>query len=197
MIKKLIFLIFGSIGLSFAALEPADAKQLTHPVQPGETIYTLSQRYGVPEAAIMKVNDLSDSAIEAGETLTIPAAVSAAERELLAKLVSAEAKGEPYAGKVAVATVVLNRVDNENYPDTVHDVIYEVTPSGHYAFSPVLDGAINNKPDDESRRAVTEALAFRGQGQQSLYFYNPKTATSGWVATREQTLVIGDHIFAK
>ncbi|MBM0067318.1 cell wall hydrolase [Alkalicoccobacillus gibsonii] len=174
----------------------ADAKS-THTIKKGETLSSISDQYAIPTAAIKRSNQLSSNNIVAGESLTIPTSVSANEKELLARLVHAEAKGEPYAGKVAVATVVLNRVDSDLFPDNVNDVVYERSASGHYAFSPVLDGSISNKADSESIRAVEEALQFRGQGQNSLYFYNPATATSKWVSTREQTLVIGDHVFAK
>ncbi|WP_059103980.1 cell wall hydrolase [Shouchella shacheensis] len=195
--KKFLISFAAFLGLTFLASATVEAGALTHPVQNGESLTTISDRYGIPIAAIKRMNGLSSNEIHAGTSLAIPAAVSAEERELLAKLVHAEAKGESYAGKVAAATVVLNRVDSDEFPNTVSDVIYEVTPSGHYAFSPVLDGAINQEAGTESRKAVTEALAFRGQGNHSLFFYNAATATSDWVATREQTIVIDNHIFAK
>lgn len=132
-----------------------------------------------------------------GERIKIPASVSESEKDLLARLVRAEAQGEPYAGKVAVATVVLNRVDHPGFPNTVHDVIYERTSTGHYAFTPVANGQINKPADAESIRAVNEALAFRGQGSGSLYFYNPKTATNQWIKSRPITVIIGNHVFAK
>ncbi len=197
MLKKTVLAFISLIGLSLIPFSQSDAKSLTHPVQAGESLYSLSERYGVSKTSIQRINELDTKMIEAGDTLTIPASISAEERELLASLVYAEAKGEPYAGKVAVAKVVLNRVDHPDYPNSVHDVITQVTETGHYAFSPVLDGAIHNEPDYESRKAVNEAITLRGQGQQSLYFYNPATATSNWVSTREQTIVIGNHIFAR
>ncbi|SDB82612.1 cell wall hydrolase [Shouchella lonarensis] len=197
MLKKILYVLIGFISIHCLSITEVKAKTLTHPVQSGDTIYLLSKRYGIPQAAIMRINNMKEPTLYTGRTITIPAAVSHADRELLAKLVHAEAQGEPYAGKVAVAAVVLNRVDHPSYPNNVHDVIYQVMPSGHYAFSPVLDGAIYQTPNEEARRAVNEALAYRGQGQGSLYFYNPATATSSWVATRERTIVIGNHVFAR
>lgn len=114
----------------------------------------------------------------------------------MAKLVHAEAKGEPYAGKVAVATVILNRLDKNDFPNTIKDVIYERV-GGHYAFSPVQNGAINQSAGSEAMKAVNEAIAFRGQGQGSLYFYNPKTSTSKWIFSTDTTVTIGKHRFAK
>jgi N-acetylmuramoyl-L-alanine amidase len=118
---------------------------------------------------------------------------TASEKDLLARLVRAEAESEPYSGKVAVATVVLNRVDNETFPNNIHDVIYQ---SGQ--FSPVSNGQINKPADSESVRAVNEALAFdRSKGAGSLFFYNPDTATSRWLDSKPTTLVIGNHVFKK
>jgi N-acetylmuramoyl-L-alanine amidase len=195
-LKKKLLASLLVVGLVATSTQMAEAKS-THTIKKGETLSSISDQYAIPTAAIKRSNQLSSNNIVAGESLTIPTSVSANEKELLARLVHAEAKGEPYAGKVAVATVVLNRVDSDLFPDNVNDVVYERSASGHYAFSPVLDGSISNKADSESIRAVEEALQFRGQGQNSLYFYNPATATSKWVSTREQTLVIGDHVFAK
>ncbi|WP_100404867.1 cell wall hydrolase [Bacillus solitudinis] len=196
--KKILLTL--SIVCTFMFLsnqQQVSAQATTHIVKQGESFYSLSQRYGQPVAAIKRINSKTNNSLKIGERLTIPTSISSQERQLLAKLVYAEAKGESYAGKVAVATVILNRVDSKTFPDSVRGVVYEVSPSGHYAFSPVKDGAINNSPDTEARKAVNEAISFRGQGSGSLYFYNPRTATSGWVATRQQTVVIGNHVFAK
>jgi N-acetylmuramoyl-L-alanine amidase len=118
---------------------------------------------------------------------------TSAEKDELARLVRAEAQSEPYAGKVAVAVVVLNRVDSADFPNSIHDVIYQ---SGQ--FSPVANGAINKAADAESIRAVNEALSTnRSLGAGSLFFYNPKTATSRWLDSRPTTVTIGNHVFKK
>ncbi|KKI90425.1 hypothetical protein WQ54_20945 [Bacillus sp. SA1-12] len=113
------------------------------------------------------------------------------EKNLLARLVHAEAKGEPFAGKVAVATVVLNRVENEQFPDTVKEVIYEKN-----AFEPVQNGSINEPANKEAQKAVQEALENEDKNDELLYFYNPETATSDWILTREVVKTIGNHAFA-
>ncbi|MED4261986.1 cell wall hydrolase [Priestia aryabhattai] len=118
---------------------------------------------------------------------------SSSDKDLLARLVEAEAGGEPYAGKVAVAVVVLNRVDSADFPNSIHDVIYQ---SGQ--FSPVSNGQINNTPSADSVRAVNEALSEnRSLGAGSLFFYNPSTAVSRWLDSRPTTIVIGHHVFKK
>lgn len=160
--------------------------------------HALENREAIRRAAqTADAKNRKDDRLYPGEKLIIPnAGITAAEKDLLARLVHAEAKGEPYAGKVAVATVVLNRVDHPDFPDTIRAVIYERS-GGRYAFTPVANGTINEPADRESYRAVEEALAFRGLGNGSLYFYNPKTAKSKWLRSRPVTVVIGNHVFAK
>lgn len=113
------------------------------------------------------------------------------EKNLLARLVHAEAKGEPYAGKVAVADVVLNRVKDKQFPDSVESVIYQKN-----AFQPVQNGSIQKKADKESRKAVEEALENGKENEELLYFYNPDTATSDWIFSRKVVKEIGNHAFS-
>ncbi|WP_404323982.1 cell wall hydrolase [Cytobacillus firmus] len=113
------------------------------------------------------------------------------EKKLLARLVQAEAKGEPFEGKVAVADVVLNRVEHEQFPDTVKDVIYQKN-----AFEPVQNGSINEPASNEAVQAVETALIDKEQNEEFLYFYNPETATSQWIFSREVVKKIGNHAFA-
>lgn len=115
------------------------------------------------------------------------------EIELLARLVRAEAESEPYQGKVAVACVVLNRVDSSAFPNTIKEVIYQ---KGQ--FQPVRNGEINKPADEDSIKAVNEALKEkRNIAAKSLFFYNPAIATSRWLDSRATTLVIGHHVFKK
>ncbi|ALC92782.1 peptidoglycan-binding protein [Bacillus sp. FJAT-18017] len=181
---------------AFTNAAPVDAAA-NHKVQKGETYWKIAVKYGIPIKELMKINNAKNAQLPIGKNLTIPnSSITAAEKDLLARLVHAEAKGEPYAGKVAVATVVLNRVASEDFPDTIKGVINEVA-NGYYAFSPVQDGAINEPADAEAKRAVNEALAFQGQGNGSLFFFNPETAVSKWGFSRETTITIGNHRFAK
>jgi len=113
------------------------------------------------------------------------------EKKLLARLVQAEAEGEPFEGKVAVADVVLNRVEHEQFPDTIKDVIYQKN-----AFEPVQNGSINEPASDEAVKAVEEALIDQDKNEELLYFYNPETATSDWIFSREVVKKIGNHSFA-
>ncbi|GAJ99540.1 MULTISPECIES: cell wall hydrolase [Geomicrobium] len=167
-----------------------------HTVTDGDSLWSIGVDYGVSMQEIQELNGKPDTNLAIGERLQLPDSISDEELDLLARLIHSEAQGEPYAGKVAVGTVVLNRVADDRYPDTITDVIYEVV-NGYYAFSPVLDGTIEEPAADESKLAAREALAFEGQGEGSIFFYNPDTATNHWNATRDETKRIGQHVFAK
>jgi len=118
-------------------------------------------------------------------------AQSKADVYLLAKLIYAEARGEPYIGQVAVGAVVLNRVKSPNFPDTIREVIYQP-----FAFTAVDDGQINLEPDQTAYKAAEDALSGWDPSYGSLFYYNPETATSAWIFTRETITEIGKHIFA-
>ena len=118
-------------------------------------------------------------------------AATESESYLLARLVHGEARGEPYTGKVAVAAVVLNRVRSAAFPNTISGVIFQTG-----AFDCVYDGQLWLTPDSESIRAANDALAGWDPTSGCLYYYNPSTATSAWIWTREVRLNIGAHAFA-
>ncbi|HIU46600.1 MAG TPA: spore cortex-lytic enzyme [Candidatus Fimadaptatus faecigallinarum] len=116
---------------------------------------------------------------------------SSSDVTLLARLVYAEARGEPYKGQVAVAAVVLNRVRSSEFPNTIAGVIYQKN-----AFSCVSDGQINLTPNAESKRAAQDALGGWDPSGGSLYYYNPNTASDSWIFSRTTVTVIGNHCFA-
>lgn len=110
---------------------------------------------------------------------------------LLARLVNGEARGEPYVGKVAVAAVVLNRVRSAYFPNTISGVVYQAG-----AFDCVADGQINLTPSSDSLRAARDAMNGWDPTGGCIYYYNPSTATSSWIWSREVRLSIGAHAFA-
>lgn len=116
------------------------------------------------------------------------------EEELLARIVHAESKGEPYIGQVCVAAVILNRLDSADFPNSLAGVIYQ--PG---AFEPVSNGSINQAvPKDASaRKAAREALNGYDPTNGCLYFFNPSTATSKWIWSRQIVKTVGKHVFAK
>lgn len=193
MFKKMLvtgMAAFSILAFSFPMQSSAHAK--THTVQKGESIYKISKKYGVPAKQLQAMNDKSNPEIYPGEQLKLPVVASEAETDLLARLVEAEAKGESYAGKVAVATVVLNRVESDRFPDSLYGVIHD-----GYQFSPVLNGTINQPAGEESKRAVNEALAYQGYDRESVFFYNPAKADSSYLENQEVTTVIGNHVFMR
>jgi len=101
-----------------------------------------------------------------------------AELELFARLVHAEAGGEPYQGQVAVAATVLNRIRSPKFPDTLSGVTYQVE-SGKYQYSPVLDGRINLPAGESAKKAVREALSGKDPTGGATGFFNP-AKTNGW-----------------
>lgn len=111
---------------------------------------------------------------------------------LLSRLIYGEARGEPYTGQVAVGAVVLNRVKSSSFPNTIAGVIYQ---SG--AFSVVNDGQINLTPNDTAKKAATDALNGWDPSYGSIYYFNPKTATSAWIWSRPHVITIGNHRFCK
>ncbi len=113
------------------------------------------------------------------------------ELSLLARLVSGEARGEPYIGQVAVAAVVLNRVRSDDFPDTISGVIFQ--PG---AFDAVWDGQFDMTPTDSAVRAARDAMNGWDPSGGCTYYYNPSTATSEWIWTRQVQLTIGRHAFA-
>nr|WP_235950817.1 cell wall hydrolase [Heyndrickxia shackletonii] len=122
--------------------------------------------------------------------------ISGKEKDLLERLVQAEAKGEPFKGKVAVATVVLNRLKSPDFPDSITGVI-EQKVGDCYAFSPVQNGEIEKPASKDSKKAVEAALKSKDRLHDSVYFYNPKIATDTWIRSRDVVTTIGNHVFAK
>lgn len=119
-----------------------------------------------------------------------PGMVNANDLHLLAKAVYSEARGEPFEGQVAVAAVVLNRLRNPIFPNTVAGVIFEPL-----AFTAVADGQFYLPPNDEAYRAAQLALDGWDPTGGAIYYFNPATATSAWIWSRPYIKTIGRHRF--
>ena len=119
-----------------------------------------------------------------------PGEDSSGELALLARLISAEARGEPYAGQVAVGAVVLNRVEHPSFPNTIAEVIYQ--PG---AFSCLLDGQWDEPVAESAYSAARDALNGADPRGGAIYYFNPATATSAWIWSRPELLTIGNHRF--
>jgi N-acetylmuramoyl-L-alanine amidase len=122
----------------------------------------------------------------------MPNGFSQNDIQLMANAVYGESRGEPYTGQVAVAAVILNRVNSETFPNTVSGVIFE--PG---AFTAVADGQIWLTPNENAKKAVVDAINGWDPTGEALYYFNPDTATSSWIWGRPQIKRIGKHIFCK
>lgn len=116
---------------------------------------------------------------------------SESDLDLLARVVMAEAQGEPYDGQVAVAAVILNRVNHPEFPNTIPGVVYEPL-----AFSVVANGQVNKPANATAVQAAHDALNGLDPSGGALYFYNPAKTRSAWIRSRVVVRAIGDHIFA-
>ncbi|HBL81886.1 MAG TPA: spore cortex-lytic enzyme SleB [Clostridiales bacterium] len=116
------------------------------------------------------------------------------ELQLLARCVNGEARGEPYAGQVAVAAVILNRVKHPSFPNTISGVIYQKG-----AFTATVDGQINVPISEGSSvyKACRDAMNGWDPTGGAIYYYNPKKTTNKWIYSREVIKIIGSHRFAK
>ncbi len=114
------------------------------------------------------------------------------EIEMIARLISAEARGEPYEGQVAVGAVLLNRVNSPRFPNTLAGVIYQPL-----AFEAVADGQFYMAPTESSRRAARAALNGWDPTYGSEFFWNPGEPVNPWVWTRQTVRTIGNHVFAR
>lgn len=115
---------------------------------------------------------------------------SSSDYTLLARLISAEARGESYLGQVAVGAVVLNRVEHPSFPDTVSGVIYQKG-----AFSCLNDGQFYEPVSDSAYSAARDALNGVDPSGGAIYYYNPKKSTNKWILGRKIITTIGEHVF--
>ena len=111
---------------------------------------------------------------------------------LLSRMISAEARGEPYTGQVAVGAVILNRVRHPSFPNTIAGVIYQ--PG---AFSALNDGQFDESIAESARRAAQDAMSGWDPTGGAIYYYNPAKTTNQWIYSRPVIAQIGDHVFAK
>ena len=115
---------------------------------------------------------------------------SSSDYQLLARLISAEARGESYLGQVAVGAVVLNRVEHPSFPDTISSIIYQKG-----AFSCIDDGQFYQPVAESAYKAARDALNGLDPSGGAIYYYNPKTATNKWIRSRKIITTIGKHVF--
>ncbi|MCD8511473.1 MAG: cell wall hydrolase [Bacillus sp. (in: Bacteria)] len=161
------------------------------PDQPGAEQPPTQEAEEVPVPEEEEVVEQDDD-IDVQSAINVPDGFSDNDIRIMAQAVNGESRGEPFVGQVAVAAVIINRVNSPLFPNTVNGVIFE--PG---AFCAVADGQIWLEPNETSRKAVLDAINGQDPTGNALYFFNPSTATSRWIWSRPQTKQIGKHIFAK
>lgn len=138
------------------------------------------------------VNPAAPKKANNSTAVNTPNGFSQNDIQLMANAVNGESRGEPFIGQVAVAAVILNRVHDPRFPNTIAGVIFQ--PG---AFTAVSDGQIWLTPDSESKKAVIDAINGWDPSGYAIYYFNPATATSPWIWGRPQIKKIGKHIFCR
>lgn len=186
-----------------------DVPASTYTVKSGDTLYLIAQRYGLSLYSLRKANNKWNNIIYPGQKLILPVrlassvqtssapkttpAYSQSDLDLLARLITAEADGQPYNAMVSVGAVVMNRVKDSRFPNTVSGVIYQ-KDSGYYQFTPVENGWINKAATQESRRAAVDALNGVDPTHGAVYYFDD-SATNTWLWSKPIAARIGRMVF--
>lgn len=178
-----------------------------HIVASGDTLYLIGKRYSVTLDSLRKANNKWDNIIYPGQKLLVPATKQGSvtmsnktavqynnsDHDLLARLITAEAESEPYNAKVAVAAVVLNRVKDSRFPNTIKDVIYEKS-GGYYQFTPVENGWIYKPASEAAKRAAFDALNGIDPSNGAMFYFDDST-TNKWLWSKPLAARIGRMVF--
>ena len=151
-------------------------------------VIAFQKNNGLTADGIAGTKTLKALGIESGNTY---GGYSSSDYELLARIISAEARGEEYLGQVAVGAVVLNRIEHPSFPDTLPGVIYQ-----NGAFSCLYDGQFYEPIADSAYSAARDALNGVDPSGGAIY-YNPVTATNKWIRSRKIIATIGKHVFCE
>lgn len=209
--------IKGNNNLSSDIIHPGQVLQvpgITYTVKSGDTLFTIAKKYGISLYSLRKANNKWDDVIYPNNILTVPAKVnsnttstsvgqaspsksvipySSSDLDLLARLVRAEAEGQPYNAKVAVAAVVVNRVQSSEFPNTISSVINQRI-NGYYQFTPVKNGMINNTATAEDRQAALAALNGSDPTNGALFYFDD-SATNKWLWSKPLAARIDRMVF--
>lgn len=172
----------------------------TYTVKRGDTLHSIARRVGVTVGTLRSWNGLWTNNLRLGQRITIPTQTTGqarsgsragVDRYLLARLIHAEAEAEPYVGKVAVAAVVLNRVESPKYPNTLAGVMYQPL-----AFESVANGRVYTNPNRDSIRAAGDAINGWDPSGGCLFFFNPGKTSNRFIWSRRIITRIGKHAFS-
>jgi N-acetylmuramoyl-L-alanine amidase len=191
----------------------------TYTVRSGDSLFLIASRHGITLDALRKANNQWNNVIHPGQVLLIPSAgaavqtpssgtvvqappapqvsvipYTAADLDLLARLIRAEAENQTHTARVAVGAVVINRVRSNLFPNTINSVIYQ-REHGYYQFCPVQNGMISRPARQADIDAALEALRGNDPTRGALFFYDD-SATNKWLLSRTVAYRDGRMIFA-
>ena len=149
-------------------------------------VLRFQKQQGISQTGVAGPQTLKALGISIG---TIPSATES-NVYLLARIISAEARGEPYVGQVAVGAVILNRIEHPSFPDTLSEVIYE-----NGAFTAIVDGQFDQPIADSAYKAARDALNGWDPTGGCIYYYNPNKTSNAFMHSRPTVTVIGNHRF--
>lgn len=205
-VTKKVAATLAAVSLCMALTFPVSAKSYT--VESGDSLYFIAKDNGISLASLRKANDKWDDLIYPGQRLSLPdvgrnsntgsylkksTSYSQYEIDLLARLITAEADSEPFKAKVGVGAVVLNRVKDLNFPNTIKDVIY-AKDDRFYQFTPVENGWIYKPASPDSRKAAIAAMNGYDPTNGALYYFDD-SATNKWLWSKPIALRIDKMVY--
>lgn len=145
---------------------------------------------GIAGPQTLKTLGISSNDSQRGGSSGASGSASNADAQLLGRIISAEARGEPYEGQVAVGAVILNRIESPSFPDTLSGVIYQ-----EGAFTAIVDGQFNEPIAEISIKAAKDALNGQDPTGGAIYYFNPAKTSNQWMRSRPVVKTIGKHLF--
>jgi spore germination cell wall hydrolase CwlJ-like protein len=173
-------------------------------VRAGDTLYKIARYNGVSLYSLRNANNKWNDYLYVGQRLIIPASSQSSAKQsvipytssdvdLLARLITAEADGQPYSAQVAVGAVIINRVQDSRFPKTIRGVIYQID-GGYYQFTPVENGMINKPATQTAKNAAYDALYGSDPTKGAVYYFDDST-TNKWVWSKPIAARIGNMVF--
>lgn len=202
--------IMKSNSLTSSTIRPGQTLYISgavYTVKTGDTLYLIAKRYGIPMYSLARANHEWDGYLYPGQKLNLPGVTSSSsttttagvipytqsDLDLLARLVRAEAENQPYSAKVAVAAVVVNRVQSSEFPNNIRSVIYQKI-NGYTQFTPVANGTINKPASQTDINAAREALKGADPSKGALFYFDD-SATNKWLWSKPLAARIDDMVF--